>query len=184
MGQEIRAVEHPDQQGRIEIGTHLFPRRADSQYHMGHMWIYWTATAILLAHRGYWPIFSLIPKEFRHPSKYREFLISNFVPGRYLDESMNPITVRIMGPFREEVLDQRWSIDTLGRTRVQLRCYIPMGCDGVDEGLYSCDENREDCENCSSWALNILRGTVGDPNFLPCERPKRLRYVEQAIRDG
>jgi hypothetical protein len=162
------------------LGAYLFPSRADVDNKMGHMWISWTEE-INVPNRGYWPDFSQIPATVRRSGNYRDFFINNRVPGRYVDESLNPITIGIRELAGSTIRNRSWSIGEQVRTRLGLRCVIPPDKDGVDEGFYSCEEERENCENCSSWALKVMRDAKCDPGFLPCRRPKRLSFVEIAI---
>lgn len=165
-----------------ELGVLLFPSRADAEYHMGHLWIIWTrAGATESPSRGYRPDYSQIPKEFRSPSKYRDYFIANAVPGQIVNEAFRDDTVKVLKQQRNDVRETGWPIDARGLAHVELEGFIPHGHYVFTKGKYSCDLKREDCDNCSSWGLKVVRGAMHDPGFLPCERPKRLRDVEHAI---
>jgi hypothetical protein len=160
------------------LGTYLFPSVADEQYHMGHMWIYWTDGNDDPPSRGYWPIFTAIPKEFRNAEAARSFLITDKVPGRFEDESVNPELTETM---KNQARERKWTINIGQKMWLELRCGIDLGEDGKDEGFYSCDEKREDCDNCCSWSVKVMYDATKNPDFLRCTRPKRLRHVEMAI---
>src|SRR5437016_9238162 len=100
-----------------ELGVLLFPSRADAEYHMGHMSIDWIrAGATEKPSRGYRPDYTKIPKEFRDPAKYRRFFIRNFVPGRMVNEGVQPDTVKAIEHLRDHIRQQRWRIDGRGLT--------------------------------------------------------------------
>jgi hypothetical protein len=170
----------PEGGANFAQGTFLFPSRADLAYRMGHMWVYWV-TSGGRKHRGYWPDWTHVPADVRRSNSYRDFFTENFVPGRCVDESLNVITVNMMVSFGDDIRSREWIVDDRAEMLLELKWGLKENQDGIDYGSYSCDESRKDCNNCSSWALEVMREVRGDPAFLPCERPKRLRHVELAI---
>ena len=117
------------------------------------MWIYWTDGDDDPPSRGYWPLFTAIPKELRDAEAIRNFLITDKIPGRFVDESVN---LDLTEDMRNQSRERKWTINIGQKMWLERRCHIESGHDGENEGFYSCDEKREDCENCCSWAVKII----------------------------
>jgi len=160
------------------VGVGLLPSRDDSIHHMGHMWIRWLDPFTAQFHyREYWPVMDDLPDSLSD-EEIRDYLCKNSVRGLYrLDTEGQKIEERGQRYRKED-----WNFTERAFFRLTMqRCYLPDGVKSRLSGYYSCSEELPNTNNCSSWAITSLRYAREDANFIPCERIKRLRYVEIAI---
>jgi len=168
---------HQDEDAR-QVGVGLQPSRDDTVHRMGHMWIRWVEPSDgELHHRGYWPLLSDVPPGLS-ADEVRSFLITHSVRGLYRIDTDG----KALEAASPSARIQNWNFSERAYSRLTLLfCWLPDGKTFRMFGMYSCSESLEDTHNCSSWAISCLRAAKEDPGFIPCDRLKRLKYVEQAI---
>lgn len=164
-------------------GAGLQPSDADADWHMGHMWLFWTAPSD--SHppfRGYYPDGSDIPREvWDNPKKLRPFLMKNAVQGIYkVDRSAQSLMEELDAGQRSH-RQRTWAIGPAQKFKLESICRLPRTVIQVASGKYSCNDDLTDCHNCSSWAIEVLCRTMDDDKFIVCTSPKRLKRVEAAI---
>jgi hypothetical protein len=159
------------------VGIGLLPSRNDSIYHMGHMWIRWRNPFNQeLFHRGYWPVLDDLPPDISN-DEVRKYLCRNKVRGMYKVDSTGR-DIEDKQTYRK----QDWNFaENAFHCLTMLHCSLPDGINFRLSGYYSCSEKLSKTNNCCSWAVTSLRLAQGNPNFIPCERIKRLRLVEETI---
>ena len=160
------------------VGVGLQPSRDDDIYHLGHMWIRWPNPFTgELSHRGYWPVLDDLPIGLSNHDM-RNYLCKNAVRGMYkIDTAGRNIENANIDHRR-----QHWEFSERAFYRLaMIHCNLPDGVGFRLTGKYSCSENIDDTDNCSSWAITALRAAMENPNFINCQRIKRLRFVEKAI---
>lgn len=161
----------------------LLDRTQDESYHVGHVWLEWTSTVERQrAFRGFYPDFSKISDELRaklqsSTDEWFKFFPRNAVPGRFERD----IYAQELRERKTQVLTKTYAIKDTERSRLDGRCFIPPGRDHVPEGFYSWNEKSPEEHNCSSWAIFIVNHAKGDQQFIACARPKRLKFVKEAV---
>ncbi len=60
-------------------------------------------------------------------------------------------------------------------------CQVPEEQTYVLEGRYSWNSAHSSCNNCASWALNVIHKVVGYTDFLQSSSPKHLSVVKKEI---
>jgi len=86
--------------------------------------------------------------------------MKNKVPGTQL---IDRYAMQLEAERDKPYLERRWSLEGDQLSRLEERCHIPHGQDAITEGLYSWSEAWDDCDNCSSWAIKVLRHILGNP---------------------
>jgi len=160
----------------------LLDRAHDDSYHVGHVWVEWNSTVEgERAFRGFYPDFSKISDSLRakleSTDEWFKFFPLNAVPGRFERD----IHAKELRERKTHVLVKDYELRDEERSRLDGRWFIPPGRDHVPEGLYSWNEDKPEEHNCSSWAIFVVNHAKDDPQFIVCVRPKRLKFVRQAI---
>jgi hypothetical protein len=171
----------PENVADRHLGVGLRPSRM-SQNNPGHMWLYWTNVENPHPpYRGFYPNINDIPEEFQDLSRWKDYFLEHSVPG------ILRVDYRAMQWAERnsnQCLDKHWSIEEEQQSRLNIHCEIPPGQDSITKGRYSWNEERNDWDNCSSWAIKAVNYIMDEPNFLTCQRPKRLSHVIRAIWDN
>jgi hypothetical protein len=159
----------------------VLPSRIGARNDPGHAWLEWSpGEGPHPPYRGYWP-------DLDDPD-----LPDDCVPGsRELHRWLRTHSVRGLrrvdftaiewrARHGAQLVELRTPLTLEERVRLEQRCWIPPDTYAVREGRYSWEEEREDCDNCSSWALKVARQVAGDRIPL-CDRPNKLWAVIAAI---
>jgi len=174
-------AECPTPQGSGELVLAILPSRVAARNDPGHAWLEWSpGEGPHPPCRGYWP-------DLNDPD-----LPDDCVPGsRELHRWLRVHSVRGLrtvdhGAARKRrerpavISEWRAPLAPDQAALVEARCWIPPDVEAVVEGRYSWNEERDDWDNCSSWALRVAREIVGD-RVPHCDRPKKLSAVIAAV---
>ncbi len=158
----------------VSIG--LLPSRHDADDRMGHVWLFWLGTeGPLQSIRGFWPDPDDIPED---AGPLREFFYVHSVGGLI---RVDYRAAEFMRRYQSQFRHMTWTISDSERLLLDFLCFVPPRRDSTPFGRYSCNEDRADWHNCSSWAKSVLDALAGINAFFSCDRPKRLRYVQHEI---
>ena len=161
------------------VGVGLQPSANDLIHHMGHMWIRWTNPFTNeVSHRGYWPVLEDLPKDVNVREYFLDKDNTYKVRGCYKIDTDG----REIEEAEKEYKSKNWSFSERAFFYLTMwHCKLPDGASIQKSGMYSINEEANDTHNCSSWAITALRTARNKPNFISCDRIKRLKYVERAI---
>lgn len=156
------------------IAFGLLPSRYDEDDNMGHVWLFWLGTeSPLQSFRGFWPDpDDPIPPEY--VANKRQFFYENSVRGLIRVDYRAMELMRRFGPQCRHV---SWSLQPAERLLLDFHGFVPARKDHRVFGRYSCNEDRLEWHNCSSWAKWVLDTIGGENSFFSCSRPKRLTGV-------
>ena len=165
-----------------EICIGLLPSHVEADLVHGHTWISWTREDDdnHISYRGYWPDLTDVPEEIPNvPVQIIEYIKIHSVRGiMKVDKKARYFC---MGNIRDKILKRCWPILQEEKLRLNLQCGLADNQDSIVRGRYSWNEERPDWDNCSSWAIKIINYVKNSPDFISCERPKRLKYVTRSI---
>ena len=138
-----------------EVRAALLPSRVVSPSDPGHMSISFHGESIEPVHRGFRFRIGDLPKPFRSPNRFRDFLFDNRVPGYVFDE------------FEFHLTCQRFPADCLTRTwPVNSEQAVDAICSSAPrrESWYSFNpDDFDDCHNCVTWAVSQINEVVAKP---------------------
>ena len=150
-----------------QVQVTLLPSRVVSPTDPGHMSISFHGPSIEPVHRGFRFRIGDLPKPFRSPHRFRDFLFEDRVPGYVFDE------------FEFHIKCQMYLADCLMRAwPVKSESAVDEICASVPrrEGWYSFNpDDFEDCHNCVTWAVSQINRVVSE---VVLTRPRQGRIKE------
>ncbi|MBF0608661.1 MAG: hypothetical protein SFH39_03295 [Candidatus Magnetobacterium sp. LHC-1] len=138
------------------VGVGLLPSRNDTKRHMGHMWLRWYDDKEgKFQYRGYYPVVADIPPDIAD-SELRKYFCNKGVKvrGCYMDDIEARESEESMN--KHQYLVKCWDILGEQYDMVLQDCFLLEDEIFVVSGFYSCDEDIDDADNCSSWAIKKL----------------------------
>jgi hypothetical protein len=103
--------------------------------------------------------------------------VEHKLPGRQIVDAFGP---QVESEHPDRYLEQSWPLDEDAMTRLE-EVLVDRTQERFVEGLYGWNDKWDDCDNCSSWALKVVRYILGDADSVPCSRPKCLEAVEREV---
>lgn len=153
----------------MNVGVTLRPSRTKSENDPGHMAVFWRHSEEL-HFRGYYFELEDLPKEHRDPSKYRNYLFENTVPGYICCDDNAEDDYR---DRRGMLVCKSWSaadsLDDFLEEITKPRQY----------GLYSFNPDKFDCHNCVTWVVETVNSAIG--NVLPRVRQGRIKLMKAQL---
>lgn len=126
----------------------------------------------LPAFRGY--VFRVrdLPRGYRDPERWRDYLFAHTVPGRVIDDFVIEEKARLKHP---ELLEQSWPANSSQITVVSQNS--PLG----PQGTYSFNpDDHPGAHNCVTWAAHVVVLALGE--VLPKVRQGRIKLMAEVLR--
>jgi len=145
------------------------------------MWLYWTKREdeYYPAYRGYYPLREDIPPSaLKSKIKLLRFFARNSVRGRYQVDFLARDLTENVG---EKIFKKEWDITQRQLKHLKDICQVPEEQIYVLEGRYSWNSKHSGCNNCASWALNVIHKVVRCADFMEYSSPKQLNVVKKEI---
>jgi hypothetical protein len=157
----------------MKIGVKLRPSKTKHEHDPGHMAVYWGEPEER-KYRGFRFYVEDLPKEYRDPSRWREYLFAHQVAGHIFDD------ILILDDLKhqaEKVLCKQW----------------PAGSDHLEEmtrlsppgphGHYSFNPKADEgCHNCVTWAISTVRSVLGD-DAMPMVPSGRVKLALETLKN-
>jgi hypothetical protein len=154
------------------LAIKLIPRALLFPDHPGHAGVVATCIQLQLF-RGFRFFVLELPEEFQPSDKWRPYLLEHKVAGHVVDDIMLRDAIEKTG---EHVLCKRWPA-TADQIRVAERETITGR-----HGWYSfAPEKHTDCNNCVTWAINVINRVLGP--VLPEIPSGRIKLATAMLRD-
>ncbi len=141
----------------------------------GHMTLYWESVATEEKHySGFYFKLKDLPKEYRHRSKWRDYLFDNTVSG-YIKNDISGR--RLAEELPERIIPAQWQIPKYQQEKIE------MDTRPRQEGLYSFNPDDHHCYNCVLWAVDTINKFITEYNPLPRVRQGRVGLMTIALRE-
>ena len=153
----------------MNVGVKLRPSRAKSTEDPGHMGIYWRHDD-RRHFRGYYFHIDDLPSECQEPSKWRDHLFDNTVPGYIVED------IKIQDDFknrRESLVRKSWAAEEA------LAEYLEEVTRPRQHGAYSFNPDTFNCHNCVTWAVETINLALGE--VLSRVRQGRIKLMKAQL---
>ena len=167
-----------DSEALSDVSLGLLPSNYDQDDRMGHVWLLWCARQTYLQEfRGYWPH----PEDYAHipAGERRKYFYENSARGLIMVDYRAKEFMRRYG--RDTCRFASWLLTDDEKIFLEFLCWIPPQTDSREDGRYSCNLNRNDWHNCSSWVKSVFDRIGGADSFFTCKQPKRLKYIQLVL---
>lgn len=163
-----------EQKWQPSIGVKLIPRDPLEPDFPGHMGVTWK-----IAHertfRGFRFKVEELPPAYRSPSRFRDYLFDNRVPGHVFNDFMLRDALTTMP---EKLLCKQWAVDASAVSQLDMN--TPLG----QHGIYSFEPDPSaGCHNCVTWTIEAVNRVLN--GVLPAVPNGRIKLaVEMLLKLG
>ena len=173
--QGIRPTPKPTDAPLPRIAVKLVPRNVDYEHNLGHMGVMWRIGSTVIF-RGFRFRLIDLPKEYRAPSRWRDYLFKNRIAGYVANDI---ILQDALCRIPAKVWCVHWDVETQSVEKIAIAAATGR------RGWYSFNpDDYPNCHNCVTWTTLVVNEVFLGEVLPSVPNGRMKRAIEMLLQAG